>query len=89
MNGTWEALIEDRVDLVIGAPAPVPTQKGIRAVKINELENILVVSHTHPLAKVNKPIALSELVQYCHVIVHYSSKNEIPWSVNIIKGSQR
>jgi DNA-binding transcriptional LysR family regulator len=89
MNGTWEALIEDRVDLVIGAPAPVPTQKGIRAVKINELENILVVSHTHPLAKVNTPIALSELVQYCHVIVHDSSKNEIPWSVNIIKGSQR
>jgi DNA-binding transcriptional LysR family regulator len=48
-----------------------------------------VVSHTHPLAKVNIPIALSELVQYCHVIVHDSSKNEIPWSVNIIKGSQR
>ncbi len=89
MNGTWEALMEDRVDLVIGAPAPMPTQKGIRAIKINELENILVVSFAHPLARVNAPIALSELVQYRHVIVHDSSKNEIPWSINIIEGSQR
>ena len=30
MNGTWEALIEDRVDLVIGAPSPVPSQILIR-----------------------------------------------------------
>ncbi len=89
MNGTWEALIEDRVDLVFGAPAPAPTQKGIRAVKIKELESILVVGLAHPLARVNMPIALSELVQYRHVIVHDSSKNDIPWSVNIIEGSQR
>ncbi len=89
MNGTWEALIEDRVDLVIGAPAPAPTQKGIRAIKINELENILVVSVSHPLAKVNAPIELSELSKYRNVVVHDSSKNEIPWSVNIIEGSQR
>ncbi len=89
MNGTWEALIEDRVDLVIGAPAPAPTQKGIRAIKINELENILVVSVSHPLAKVNAPIELSELSKYRNVVVHDSSKNDIPWSVNIIEGSQR
>ncbi len=89
MNGTWEALIEDRVDLVLGAPAPAPTQKGIRAIKINELENILVVSVSHPLAKVNAPIELSELSKYRNVVVHDSSKNEIPWSVNIIEGSQR
>ena len=24
MNGSWEVLIEDKVDLVIGAPSPVP-----------------------------------------------------------------
>ncbi|MCP4985193.1 MAG: LysR family transcriptional regulator [Colwellia sp.] len=89
MNGTWEALIEDRVDLVLGAPAPAPTQKGIRAIKINELDNILMVSLAHPLSKVKGPIEPSELSKYRHVVVHDSSKNEIPWSVNIIKGSQR
>ncbi len=29
LNGTWEVLIDDQVDLIIGASAPVPPQKGI------------------------------------------------------------
>lgn len=88
MNGTWEALIEDRVDLVIGAPAPVPSQKGIRAVKMKELESILVVSKSHPLSKIKPPIKTNNLTQYRSVLVHDSAINEIPWSVNIIEGSQ-
>ena len=47
MNGTWEALIEDRVDLVVGAPAPVPNQQGIRAVTFSALNSILVVVAIH------------------------------------------
>lgn len=89
MNGTWEALVEDRVDLVIGAPAPVPSQKGISAVKLNELENILVVNCSHPLSNKEYPIPTSELAKYRSVIVHDSSTSEIPWSINIIEGSQR
>jgi DNA-binding transcriptional LysR family regulator len=89
MHGTWEALIEDRVDLVIGAPAPVPIQKGIRAIKMKELDNVLVVSKSHCLSKVKLPIHTNELAKYRSVVVHDSAKNEIPWSVNIIEGSQR
>lgn len=89
MSGTWEALIEDNVDLVIGAPAPVPAQKGIRAVKITDIQNVLVVHPTHPLAKERKPIKPSDLGQYTTVIVHDSAKQSIPWSANLIEGSQR
>ena len=89
MSGTWEALIEDNVDLVIGAPAPVPAQKGIRAVKITDIQNVLVVQPTHPLAKEQKPIKPSDLGQYTTVIVHDSAKQSIPWSANLIEGSQR
>lgn len=88
MNGTWEALIEDRVDLVIGAPSPIPSQKGIRAVKIKELHNILVVSHLHELSKAQYPVHTDELSKYRSVVVHDTAKSEIPWSVNIIEGSQ-
>ena len=88
MNGTWEALIEDRVDLVIGAPAPVPSQKGIHAIKMKELYSVLVVSKSHRLSKVKSPIQTSELSKYRSVVVHDSAKNEIPWSINIIEGSQ-
>ena len=89
LNGTWEALIEDDVDLVIGAPAPVPNQKGIRAVKIADIQNVLVVHPSHPLALLKTPIEPSELGQYTTVIVHDSAKQGIPWSANLIEGNQR
>ncbi|MBL4900202.1 MAG: LysR family transcriptional regulator [Colwellia sp.] len=92
MNGTWEALIDDRVDLVIGAPAPVPNQKGIRAIKVGQLNSVLVVSALHEqsaqLSRAKQPVQASDLTKYRNVIVHDSSQHEIPWSVNLIEGSQ-
>jgi len=92
MNGTWEALIEDRVDLVIGAPSPVPNQKGIRAVKTGELGSVLVMSKSHELSqqssRVKQSIQPSDLTKYRSVVVHDSAQHEIPWSVNMIEGSQ-
>jgi DNA-binding transcriptional LysR family regulator len=93
MNGTWEALIEDNVDLVIGAPSPVPSQKGIRAIKIGKLETVLVAAKTHELSKTlhksRVSIQASSLTKYRSVIVHDSAQHEIPWSINMIEGSQR
>ncbi len=92
MSGTWESLIEDRVDLVIGAPSPVPNQKGIRAIKTGELDSVLVVSKSHELSQqsssVKKSIQSSDLKKYRSVVVHDSAQREIPWSVNMIEGSQ-
>ncbi len=94
MNGTWEALIDDSVDLVIGAPAPAPApnQKGIRAIKMGELDSVLVVSKSHELkaklAGINSSLQASDLTKYRSVVVHDSSQNEIPWTVNMIEGSQ-
>lgn len=92
MNGTWEALIEDRVDLVIGAPSPIPNQKGIRAVKIKELVSALVVSTSHELSiqlsRSKEPFEVSELIKYRSIIVHDTAKHEVPWTINLIEGSQ-
>lgn len=92
MHGTWEALMEDRVDLVVGAPAPVPNQKGIRAIKFGVLESVLVVSKSHELSHkligINQPIKSNVLREFKSIVVHDSSKHEIPWSVNMIEGSQ-
>ncbi|GAA5135184.1 LysR substrate-binding domain-containing protein [Thalassotalea piscium] len=92
MNGTWEALVEDKVDLVIGAPAPVPNQKGIRAIKIGQLDSVLVMSKSHPLfqdlSHANKAMTTNELIKYRSIVVHDSSLHDIPWSINMIKGSQ-
>ena len=40
MNGSWEALIEDRTDLVIAAPDPIPHLQGISDRLRQSAENI-------------------------------------------------
>ncbi|MDO6445086.1 LysR substrate-binding domain-containing protein [Colwellia sp. 1_MG-2023] len=93
MNGTWEALVNDQVDLVIGAPAPVPNQKGIRAIKIASMNSVLLIGNAHKLVNellsVGQPIQPSELARFRNVVVHDSSQHEIPWTINMIEGSQQ
>lgn len=88
LNGSWEALIEDEVDLLIGAPDPVPTQKGIRTELICMLNTVFCVGATHELAKTKLPMKTTELAQYRTIVVHDTVKKAIPWSKHIIQNSQ-
>ncbi|WP_448566116.1 LysR substrate-binding domain-containing protein [Thalassotalea ganghwensis] len=88
MNGSWEALIEDKVDLLVGAPAPVPNHKGIRAIKMNDIEQVLSVPSQHPLTTLDRPITEADIQHYRTVIVHDSAQQAVPWSSNVIERSQ-
>ena len=88
MNGSWEALVENKVDLLIGAPSPVPTQAGISAIKISEHSNVLVAAKGHELSHITRAITYNDIADYRTVIVHDSSKNTVPMSLNIIDQSR-
>ncbi|MFT2111882.1 LysR substrate-binding domain-containing protein [Marinomonas sp. 2405UD68-3] len=88
MNGAWEALIRDDVDLVIGAPAPIPNQQGIQAVQIGKLDQLLVANASHPIFQHKQPLSKADIRQFRTVVVHDSAKSEIPWSNNLIENSQ-
>lgn len=75
LNGAWEALIDDEVDLLIGASAPVPIQKGIRAIPFGVLNMLFCVNKSHPLAKLTTPISQDDLINYRTIIVHDSAKS--------------
>ncbi|TWX64083.1 LysR family transcriptional regulator [Colwellia demingiae] len=85
MNGTWEALIDNDVDLVIGAAAPMPTQQGFRSIKLKSQEHVLVATNGHDILQLSHPINKTDLSQFRTVIVHDSVKKEIPRSTNIIE----
>jgi DNA-binding transcriptional LysR family regulator len=51
LNGGWEALEQNRVDLLVGAPGPVPQQKGFRSLRLGENELVPVIASSHPLAR--------------------------------------
>jgi DNA-binding transcriptional LysR family regulator len=88
MNGAWEALVEDRVDLLIGAPLPVPQQKGIQTAKFITYEPVFCCSPNHPLVKLPQPIAHKEIAKHRTVVVHDSSQTSIPWTAGVIAESQ-
>ncbi|MBL4827920.1 MAG: LysR family transcriptional regulator [Spongiibacteraceae bacterium] len=48
LSGGWEALEQDRVDLIVGSPGPVPQQKGYRALSIGDLDLVPVIAATTP-----------------------------------------
>lgn len=88
MNGGWEALLEDKVDLLVGAPEPVPNQQGLRAKKVARLDQILVAGKGHVLSRAKQLIDKSELQQHRTVVVHDSAKQAVAWSSNIIEQSR-
>ena len=88
MNGTWEALQEDRVDVVIGAPSPVPNYQGIRTVALGSLSQVLVASPNHPISRLSAPVSKADIEDYRTVIVHDSARNAVPWTSNVIEQSQ-
>lgn len=78
LNGGWELLDKDQVDLVIGIPGPVPKQKGYRAESIGKGDFALVIAAHHPLAdqlqaEGNEPL----ISQLRRVVLHDTSQTEI------------
>lgn len=87
MSGTWERLVNDQVDLLIGAPGKAPKDKGIRSTKLTELTMAFVVAKRHPLAGYGRQISYKDIAQYRTVIVHDSADKSIPWTSGVIEES--
>lgn len=51
LNGGWEALERQRVDLVIGVPGPIPVHKGFRSVPMGLSDLVPVIGANHPEAE--------------------------------------
>ncbi|MGK0440530.1 MAG: DNA-binding transcriptional LysR family regulator [Pseudohongiellaceae bacterium] len=75
LAGTWEALIENRADLIIGAIDKPPRHQGIRCIKWFESEMCLVASPNHPICQQAQPLSKEAIAQHRSIIVHDSSKN--------------
>jgi DNA-binding transcriptional LysR family regulator len=84
MSGGWEALIDDQVDLLLGAAGPVPPHKGIHARPIAKLDRVFAVARNHPLATEPQPISHERLAQQRTVVVHDSARTSIPWTAGIV-----
>lgn len=90
LNGGWEALEMDTIDLLVGAPAPVPVQKGFRALPIHPADMLLVAAASHPLAQFAKdPRTIAEqLPNYRRIVTHDTAKQNVMRAEGLTTGKQ-
>lgn len=75
LGGVWEALIDRRADLAIGASGDAPSGHGLLSRDWIQIEGfVFAVAPTHPLATAAEPLSLSELAKYRAVVVSDSSR---------------
>lgn len=92
LNGGWDALQHDRVDLLVGSPGPVPPNKGYRAIAMTKKQSdlVAVVASHHQIAKLAATPAalLAALPQVRRVITHDTSVVNVAKSAGFNSGGQ-
>lgn len=69
LSGTWEALLDRRIDLLIGGSSEGPSGGGYAAEPMGEVAFVFAVAPTHPLAKIDRPLTNADLQEYRAVVV--------------------
>ncbi len=85
LGGTWEALIENRADLVVGGVGNAPGHQGIRCEPWLELEHIFVAAPEHPVCALPQPLTNAALSQFRAVIVSDTARNSLPLSRGLLQ----
>lgn len=87
LGGCWDALLDDRADLAIGAPGDGPAGGGYRTRKLGELEWRFAVAPGHPLAAVTQPVPTLELEKH-RIVAAADSSRRLPPRQAGVRGRQ-
>jgi DNA-binding transcriptional LysR family regulator len=85
LGGSWDAIVENRADLVIGAPYPEIKTQGIKFKEIKVADWQFVVGSKHPLIKYKHPLSEDDIKPFHSIIIRDSSKNLPPMTHRIFE----
>lgn len=86
LSGPWEALLERRVDLLVGVAGEGPAGGGYVARPMGEMAFVFAVAPGHALAGVPEPLARADLQQHRAIVVADSARNMAPRTVGLLFG---
>lgn len=86
LGGTWEALINNRADLIIGASGDVPPTSKFSYQPLGSIDMVFVVAPQHALASAEEPIPRKTIQQYRAVAVADSSRQLAPRTAELLSG---
>lgn len=85
-GGVWDALVNGRADLVIGAAGEGPAGGGYATRALATIPFEFVVAPTHPLARLPEPLRPEDIIQYRAVSVADSSRSLPPRTAGLLSG---
>lgn len=86
LSGTWEALLDRRVDLLVGAAGEGPPGGGYVVEPIGSMQFIFAVAPTHPLASVSHPLGKDDLIAHRVITVADSARRLPARTVGLLLG---
>ena len=88
LGGAWDALAENRVDIVFGASGDAPPGGGVRTRLMAEVPMVFAVAPTHPLADAVTPLPETAITPHRGVVAADSSRRLPPRSVGLLTGQE-
>lgn len=86
LGGSWDALVTNRADLVIGVSGDGPPGGGYVTHKIGDAEFVFAVAPGHPLASVDQPITAQELLKHRAIAIADTSRQLSTRSSGLLDG---
>jgi len=86
LTGPWEALLDRRVDLLVGVAGDGPAGGGYVARAIGNVSFVFTVAPGHPLASAAEPLDRTMLQEHRAIVVADSARNMAPRTVGLLFG---
>ncbi|MCS4279579.1 LysR family transcriptional regulator [Stenotrophomonas rhizophila] len=88
LSGTWEALLDRRADLLVGAAGEGPSGGGYVVEPMGVVRFVFAVAPSHPLAAAPEPLGREQLAAHCAIAVADSARRLLPRTVGLLMGQE-
>ncbi len=89
LAGSWDALTDRRVDLVIGATGDIPNSALFSTQALFDVKFAYCVAPSHPLARATEPISQNDVRQFRAITVADTSRNLPLRTTGLLSGQDR
>jgi DNA-binding transcriptional LysR family regulator len=88
LAGCWDALLDGRADLAVGAPGDLPPGGGLAAELLGTIDFVFAISPQHPLAREPEPIASNKIRQHRAIVLADTTRTLGARSSGLLSGQQ-